>query len=149
MQARMRNPVVVLPAALEPLLALSKVSGALPESLRHLIHLRISQINGCAACIDGHIRTLKEEGGDPAKSLLVAAWRDAPSFTSAERAALALAEALTRLADAPEPISDTLWAEAEAHFDEAQRAALIVSVATTNVWNRLNVAVRQLPGAWV
>jgi AhpD family alkylhydroperoxidase len=145
----MRNPVEVLPAAMEPLLSLSKVSGDLPESLRRLIHLRISEINGCAACIEGHVRTLKQEGGDVDKSLLVAAWRDAPAFTDAERAALALAEALTRLADRSDPVPDTLWAEAEANFDEAQRAALIVSIAVTNVWNRLNVAVRQVPGAWV
>jgi AhpD family alkylhydroperoxidase len=144
----MRNPVEVLPAAMEPLLALSKVPSDLPESLRRLIHLRISEVNGCAACIDGHIRTLKQDGGDLDKSLLVAAWRDAPAFTDAERAALALAEALTRLADRADAVSDALWAEVEAHFDEAQRAALIVSIATTNVWNRFNVAVRQPPGAW-
>jgi alkylhydroperoxidase family enzyme len=77
----------------------------------------------------------------------VAAWRDAPFFTEAERAALALAESITRLADRDDAVSDEVWAEAARHYDEPQLASLVLYITVTNVWNRLNVATRQVAGA--
>jgi alkylhydroperoxidase family enzyme len=79
----------------------------------------------------------------------VAAWRDVSYFTEAERAALALAEAATRLADRPDPVPDDVWAEAARHYDDAQLAALVLAIAAINAWNRLNVTTRQISGDWV
>jgi alkylhydroperoxidase family enzyme len=79
----------------------------------------------------------------------VAAWRDAPYFTDAERAALALTEAVTRLSDWADPVPDAIWEEAARHYDEPALAALLIAIATINVWNRLNVATRQVAGEWV
>ena len=76
----------------------------------------------------------------------MAAWRDAPYFTEAERAALALTEALTRLSDQADPVPDALWEEVARSYDEPALAALILAIATINVWNRLNVATRQVAG---
>ncbi len=78
----------------------------------------------------------------------MATWRDAPYFTDAERAALALAEAVTRLSDRADPVPDEIWQEADRHYDQPALAALILSIATTNVFNRLNVTTRQVAGAW-
>ncbi len=75
-------------------------------------------------------------------------WREAPYFTDAERAALALAEAVTRLADRPDPVPDEIWDEAARHYDEQGLAALLLSIATANVFNRLNLPTRQVAGAW-
>ena len=87
---------------------------------------------------------MKREGETDARCFTVAAWRDAPYFTDAERAALALAEAVTRLSDRPDPVPDEVWNEAARHYDERALAALLVAVATINVWNRLNVATKQV-----
>lgn len=78
----------------------------------------------------------------------VAAWRDSAQFTKAERAALALAEAVTRLSDRPDPVPDAVWDEARRNFDESALAALVLSIAITNLFNRLNVPTRQVPGVW-
>ena len=78
----------------------------------------------------------------------MAAWRDAPYFTDAERAALALAEAVTRLSDRADPVRDEIWNEAARHFDEPALAALIISITLINVWNRLNVSTKQVAGEW-
>jgi alkylhydroperoxidase family enzyme len=78
----------------------------------------------------------------------VAAWRDAPYFTSAERAALALAEAVTRLSDRPDPVPDEIWDEAARHYDEQAMAGLLIAIASINVWNRFNVATKQVAGDW-
>ena len=78
----------------------------------------------------------------------MAAWRDAPYFTDAERAALALTEAVTRLADRPDPVPDNIWNEAARHYDERALAGLVLAIATINVWNRLNVSTRQVAGEW-
>jgi len=148
MQARMKHPVFVFPEALQAMHALGKASTAdgLPEVTRYLVHLRASQINGCSVCVDMHARELKEAGEDDKRIFAVAAWRDTPWFTEAERAALALTEELTRLADRPEAVSDAVWAEAARHYDEKALAALILQIAQINVWNRLNAAVRQVAG---
>ncbi|HET9626303.1 MAG TPA: carboxymuconolactone decarboxylase family protein [Kofleriaceae bacterium] len=149
MQARMKNPVMVLPdamKAMQGLHAASAHSGVADKTLA-LVHLRVSQINGCAMCVAGHARTAHELGETEQRSFAVVAWRDTPYFTPAERAALALAEAMTRIADRSDGVPDDVWAEAARHYDEPQLAGLVLAIATINVWNRLNVATRQIAGS--
>jgi AhpD family alkylhydroperoxidase len=151
MQARMTHPVMVLPEAMKALLALSKAahSGTVPDTTHKLIHLRVSQINGCSVCVDMHARELKDAGEKDERIWGVGAWRDSPYFNDAERAALALAESVTRLADRPGAVPDPVWDDAADHYDETELASLLVSIAAINVWNRLNAAVRQPAGsAW-
>ena len=114
---------------------------------RKLVHLRASQINGCSVCVDMHSRELKQAGEADERIFAVAAWWDAPYFTDAERAALALAEAVTRLSDRADPVPDEIWNDAARHYDESALAALIVSIALINVWNRFNATIRQVAGA--
>ncbi len=149
MKARMKNPALVLPDALQTLLALDKTTDreGLPYITRKLVHLRASQINGCSVCVDMHSRELKKAGEKDTRLFAVAAWRDTPYFTEPERAALALTEAVTRLADRPDAVSDEIWAEVERHYDEPARAALVLSIGAINLWNRLNATVRQEAGA--
>jgi len=141
---------MVVPNAMPALLALGKSAenGGVPSRTHALAHLRASQINGCSVCVDMHSRELKKAGETDERLFAVAAWREAPYFTDAERAALALTEAVTRLSDRPDPVPDEIWNEAARHYDESALAALILSIATVNVWNRLNAATRQVPGAW-
>jgi AhpD family alkylhydroperoxidase len=149
MQARMKNPVMVLPDALQALLALDKSSdGQLPYVTRKLMHLRASQINGCSMCVTMHARELKKAGETDERIFAVAAWRDTLYFNDSERAALALTEAVTRLADRSDPVPDDVWYEVAAHYDEPQRAALVIQIALINAFNRLNAAVRQVAGTW-
>ena len=150
MQSRMKNPAMVVPGAFEALQALGKCSenGGLPARTRELVHLRASQINGCSVCLDLHHRFLKKSGDTDERIYTVAAWRDTPYFTDAERAALALTEAVTRLADRPDPVPDEIWNEAARHYDEKGLAALLLAIASINVWNRLNVSTRQVAGEW-
>jgi AhpD family alkylhydroperoxidase len=150
MPPRMTNIATLVPDTLAALLALSKSAqhGGLPAETATLIHLRASQINGCSVCVEMHARQLKEAGNADERIFTVAAWRDAPYFTEAERAALDLTEAVTRLSDRPDPVPDEVWAEAVRHFDEAALAAVLIEIASINVWNRLNVATRQPAGAW-
>src|SRR5438132_6897867 len=150
MQARMKNPVIILPDALQALLALNKsAENGLPYITRKLVHVRASQINGCSVCVDMHSRELRKVGETDERLFAVAAWRDAPYFTDAERAALALTEALTRISDRPDAVPDELWDEVAQHFDQKALAALIISIALINVWNRLNVATKQVAGEWL
>ena len=148
MQARMQNPAVVLPEALQPILAVVKAaqSGGVPKATLELVHLRVSQINGCSFCVDGGVRSARKSGESDERLFAVAAWREAPYFTDAERAALALAEAATRLADRSDPVPDGIWDEAAAHFDEKQLAALVLWIGVTNMFNRFNAATRQIAG---
>jgi AhpD family alkylhydroperoxidase len=150
MQARMTNPVLVLPDALTALVALGRTaqSGTVPQSIHTLMHLRVSQINGCGVCVDMHARELREAGESAERIAAVAAWREAPYFTDAERAALDLAEAATRLADRPDAVPDAVWDAAAARFDEKELAGLLVSIATINAFNRINAASRQIAGHW-
>lgn len=113
-----------------------------------MVHLRASQINGCSLCVEMHSRQLKEAGETDERIFAVAAWRDAPYYTDAERAALALAEAITRISDRPDPVPDEIWSEAAHHYKEQELAALLPSIAHINVWNRLNVATKQIAGDW-
>ena len=151
MQSRMNHPVMIVPGAMEALQAFGKSAGksGVPSRTIDLVHLRASQINGCSACVDMHARLLQHSGETDERLFAVAAWRDAPYFTGAERAALSLTEAVTRLSDRPDPVPDEIWAEARRHYDEPALAALLIGIATINVWNRLNVATRQVAGEWV
>jgi AhpD family alkylhydroperoxidase len=147
----MKNPAMVVPEAvpaIQGLWALAEKTGGVPPKTFGLIHLRASQINGCSVCIDGGVRLAKRGGESDERLFAVAAWRDAPYFTDAERAALALAEAVTRLSDRADPVPDEIWNEAARHYDEPAMAALLIAIATVNVFNRLNVATRQPAGAW-
>jgi len=146
----MGSPAFVVPGAMDALQGLGKVvdAGGLPPTTIELVNLRASQINGCGVCVDGHWRIARKLGETDERLFAVAAWREAPYFSDAERAALALAEAATRLADREDPVPDAVWAEAARHYDERGLAALVLAIAQINVWNRLNVATRQVAGEW-
>jgi AhpD family alkylhydroperoxidase len=149
MQARMNNPATIVPDAMQAIQALwrSAEKGGVPSRTLGLVHLRASQINGCSFCVDGALRYAKKAGETDERLFAVAAWREAPYFTDAERAALALTEAVTRLSDRADPVPDEIWDEAARHYDKPALAALIIAIATVNVWNRLNVTTRQLAGS--
>ena len=149
MQARIKNPVFLIPDALKALLALDKSSEheGLPYVTRKLVHLRASQINSCSICVDMHARELKKVGEGDNRIFTVAAWRETPYFTEPERAALALTEAVTRIADRPEAVSDEVWDEAARHYDDQALAALVIQIGLINVFNRVNAATRQVVGA--
>lgn len=151
MQSRMKHPAMIVPGAMEALQAVSKAceKSGVPQKVREMVHLRASQINGCSVCVDMHWRGLKRSDETDERAFAVAAWRDAPYFTDAERAALALTEAVTRLSDREDPVPDAVWDEAARHYNEEQLAALLLGIATINVWNRLNVATRQVAGEWL
>nr|WP_243060763.1 carboxymuconolactone decarboxylase family protein [Nocardioides sp. SR21] len=112
---------------------------SLPKAVQELVKLRASQINGCGMCTDMHTKDALAAGEDPTRLFLVAAWREATMFTEAERAALALAEEGTRIADAATGISDDTWQAVRKHYDEEEVAALIAVIAVINAWNRMNV----------
>lgn len=116
-----------------------------PLTTRELVAVRASQINGCAFCLDMHARNARKAGATENQLTTLAAWRDAPFFTDAERVALELTEALTRLADHPDPVPDELWSRAAAHYSERALADLLVSIAKINAWNRLMIATRAVP----
>ena len=150
MQARMNNPAMVVPKAMQALQAVGALTqnSGLKEGLLELVYLRASQINGCSVCVDGHPRLAKKAGETDERLFAVAAWRDSPYFTDAERAAFALTEAVTRLSDRTDPVPDEIWNEAAKHYDEPTLAMLLIAIANINVWNRLNVATRQPAGVW-
>jgi AhpD family alkylhydroperoxidase len=150
MEARMKNPAMIFPDAMRGILALAAAAekGGVPPATLELIHPRAGQINGCGACVDSGSRHAKKAGETDERLFAVAAWREAPYFTDAARAALALTEAVTRLSDRADPVPDAIWEEAARHYDEPGWAALILSIATTNVFNRLNVTTRQSAGTW-
>jgi AhpD family alkylhydroperoxidase len=136
---------MLIPDVMAPAQALGKVADQiLPETLRHLVHMRASQINGCAFCLELHHSMMKDKD-TPQRLLTVAAWRDSPFFTDAEKAALALTEAITLIAE--DGVPDEVWNEAARHFSEKELAALVVHVSVVNVWNRFNVATRQVAGS--
>jgi AhpD family alkylhydroperoxidase len=145
----MSHPAIIVPEAMQALQALgaSAEKGGVPARTIGLVQLRASQINGCGVCVDMHPRLLKKAGETDERLFAVAAWRDTPYFTDAERAALALTEAVTRLSDRPDPVPDEIWEEAARHYDERALAALLIAIAAINVWNRLNAATRQVVGS--
>ena len=151
MHPRMNNPAMTVPGAMA---ALQKLGGGarragVPATTLYLIEVRASQINGCSVCLDMHSRELKAAGEPDERIFMVGAWREAPYFSDAERAALALTEAATRLADRSDPIPDEVWEEAARHYDESELAGLVVAIAAINAWNRINAATRQITGEWV
>jgi AhpD family alkylhydroperoxidase len=150
MQPRMQNPAQVLDGATTAIFGLIKATRQtdVPDSTLELVHLRASQINGCSFCVDAGVKTARKNGETDERLHAVAAWREAPYFTDAERAALALAESVTRLADRPDAVPDDVWDEAAKYYDERGLAALVTYVATTNLFNRLNAATRQTAGTW-
>jgi AhpD family alkylhydroperoxidase len=133
--------------ALMALGATTKTTGV-PQRTLDLVALRASQINGCSFCVEMHARDAKKAGETDQRLFAVAAWRDAPFFSDAERAALALTEAGTRLADRSDPVPDEIWNEAGRHYDKPALAALTLAIALINTWNRLNVITRTVAGSW-
>src|SRR5579863_1513864 len=149
MQARMSNPAMILPDAMNAIQALLKATrkGGVPSATIELVHLRASQINGCSFCVDSGARSAKRAGETDERLFAVAAWREAPYFTDAERAALALTAPVTRLADRADPVPDSIWDEPARHYDEQGLAALLLMIATTNLFNRLNASTKQIAGS--
>jgi AhpD family alkylhydroperoxidase len=148
-EARLTHPVYLLPDAMEALGSLNKVvqRSGVPAKTVELVALRAGQINGCGVCVVQHPKIMRSNGESDDRIFAVAAWREAPFFTEAERAALALTEALTRIADRPDPVPDEIWDEAARHYDDEALAGLLLAITNINVWNRLNVATRQVAGA--
>lgn len=149
MNPRMQNLAGIVPGAMagiQALLAAIEKTGT-PGAVLHLTHLRASQINGCSVCVDSGVKHAKAAGESDDRLFAVSAWREAPYFSEAERAALALSEAMTRLDDRADPVPNEIWAEAARHYDERALGGLILSIALTNLFNRLNVTTRQIAGA--
>jgi AhpD family alkylhydroperoxidase len=151
MQARIQNPALSVSGALEAFqkLAAAATNAGIPDATLHMVHLRASQINGCSVCVDIHSRQLEHAGETSERILTVAAWRETRYFSDAERAALALTEAASRLADRPDPVPDDVWNDAARHYTEPQLAALVIAMAAINAFNRVNVTTRQISGEWV
>jgi AhpD family alkylhydroperoxidase len=149
MPARIANPAFVVPDAMDALQALGAAvgDGGLPETTINLVLMRASQINGCGVCLEGHARHARTHGETDERLTTIAGWRETPYFTDAERAALALTEAVTRLSDRTDPVPDAVFADAAVHYDEQQLATLVLAIANINLWNRLNVATGQMAGA--
>lgn len=154
MQPRMTSPALGVPGVLDALQELTKAAkeaareAGVPQSTIDLVGLRASQINGCAACLDIHSRNAKRAGASDERLRTVAAWPHSSYFDDAERAALALTEAGTRLADRGNPVPDEVFAEASKHYEQLGLAALVVSIAAVNAWNRLNVITGQVAAEW-
>ncbi|MEV5967266.1 carboxymuconolactone decarboxylase family protein [Kribbella sp. NPDC051952] len=149
MTARMKNPAMVLPDAMTGIQNIYKAmhKGGVPETTLELVHLRASQINGCSPCVDAGVKSARKAGESDDRLLQLVAWRESDLFTDAERAALTMAEAATRLADNPEAVTDEIWSDAADHFDEQQLAAIILMIGITNLFNRLNTTIREPAGA--
>jgi AhpD family alkylhydroperoxidase len=150
-KTRLRNPATIIPEAMAPLQTLGQLLGQLqgpPARALSLAMLRASQLNGCALCLDGSCMMLKGSGETDERLFAVSAWRESTRFTAPERAALALAEAMTRLSDRTDPVPDTVWDEAARHFQERELALLVLGIATQNLYNRVNVTTRQVSADW-
>ncbi len=150
MEPRIQNPASYFPEANKALYALGQSirDQGVPTATLELVHLRASQINGCAPCLEYGFGSARQNGESDQRLATIPAWREAPYFTDAERAALGLAEAITRLGDRPDPVPDEVWDAAAEHYDEKGLAVLVLWIATTNTFNRLNVSTRQQPGQW-
>jgi AhpD family alkylhydroperoxidase len=136
-----------IPEVYHHFLAVEKIlhDSELPVGTLGLVKLRASQINGCGYCVHMHSRDQKKAGESDERLWMVAAWREATVFTPAERAALALTEAATRL-PGNEEVPDAVWQEASEHYSEKQLALLIAAIAMINAWNRIAVTARLTPG---
>ncbi|MER5935515.1 carboxymuconolactone decarboxylase family protein [Streptomyces sp. NPDC002054] len=142
MKTRIPGPAVMAPGSMKALAALSASAalvGVAPAT-QFLVHLRASQIIGCGTCTRMHGRALKRKGESNARLAAVADWRQAPAdrFTDAERAALALTEAVTRAGDTPDRVPDEVWAEAARHYGERALAALFATITTSDAWHRIH-----------
>ncbi|WP_117210827.1 carboxymuconolactone decarboxylase family protein [Allorhizocola rhizosphaerae] len=142
---RMPNPAILIPEAMQALIAVNHaVQGCgVDGKLLALSHLRASQINGCSPCVAGGAQQLRMHGATDEQVDTVAAWRETPWFSDEERAALALTEAVTRLADRPDAVPDEVWDMAAKYFDQRELAGLLLNIAVTNAFNRLNAPTRQ------
>jgi AhpD family alkylhydroperoxidase len=150
-QPRMKTPALTLEGTRAALLSINETVErcGVPRATLELVHVRVGQINGCSVCVDMHSRALKKLGESDTRIFTLAVWREAPYYTEAERAALALAEAATRLSDRTDAVPDAVWKEASRHFSEAELGALVMTIAMANLWNRLNVATGQVTGDWI
>ncbi|HWG36713.1 MAG TPA: carboxymuconolactone decarboxylase family protein [Terriglobales bacterium] len=146
----MKNPAMSLAEAMKSIQELNAaIRGAgVPERTLALVHLRASQINGCSLCVDWGAKQAQKDGESADRLIAVSAWRESAHFNEAERAALALAEAATRLSDRSDAVPDEVWNEAARHFDEKALGGLVTAIALTNFFNRLNVTTRQTAAAW-
>ncbi|RFS82115.1 carboxymuconolactone decarboxylase family protein [Actinomadura spongiicola] len=117
-------------------------ASGVPHRTLELVRLRVSQINGCGFCVNMHSRDAKKAGETDERIWSVAAWREAPFYSDEERAALALAEAATRIADEPDGVPDDVWDAAADHYDEKTLAGLVMAIAAMNAWNTINVTLR-------
>ncbi len=149
MTARIKNPATLFPESMAGIQSIIKAAhnAGVPRPAMELAHLRASQINGCSPCVYSGAMSAKKSGVSDERLFAVAAWRETELFTVEERAALALAESMTRLADRTEAVPDEVWDDAAKHFDETQLAGLVLWVALTNLFNRINVAIKQPAGA--
>ncbi len=151
LEPRIKSPVFTLSGTREALLGIAKAveQAGLSKVTLELVSVRVGQLNGCSVCVDMHCRALKKLGESDARIFALGAWREAPYFSEPERAALGLAEAATRLSDRSDPVPDEVWQEAARHFSEQELSALVMSIALSNLWNRLNVPTRQITGDWI
>ncbi len=149
MTARIDNPANLLPDSMTGIQSLIKAaySANVARSTMELVHLRTSQINSCSPCVYSGSISAKKAGETDERLFAVAAWRETDLFSDAERAALALAESMTRLADRADAVPDDVWEAAAKHCDEEQLAGLVLWVATSNLFNRINAATKQSAGA--
>ena len=147
MPTRMTHPGALIPDAMQALQSLERAihRGAVPTPTLRLVQLRASQINGCSFCIELHARDMKKAGETDERVSAVVAWRGSSRFTDAERAALELTEAVTRLSDRTDPVPDSVWETSKLHYDDAGLATLLLAISAINVWNRLSVATKQTP----
>jgi len=127
-------------------LELYLAKSAIEQSLLHLIKFKVSQINGCAYCLDMHLKDLRAAGETEQRLYLLDAWRESPFYTDRERAALAWAEALTLVTNGH--VSDEVYEEARKEFNEQELVDLTLAVTTINCWNRISIAFRTTPGSY-
>ena len=146
--ARTKNPALLVDGGLKALSGLGQLTRGhgVPDRTLELVHLRTSQINGCAWCVDFGVRAMQKAGESADRLAAVAAFRESPLFSEAEAAALELAESVTRIADQTDRVPDTVWAHAAEHYDEQALGVLVLHVSMTNLFNRINVATRQVAG---
>ncbi|CAM5663057.1 carboxymuconolactone decarboxylase family protein [Streptomyces canarius] len=150
MQARMADVYRLAPEGYQAMTALEQFlqGSGVPQHILELVRLRTGQINGCGTCVDLHAHRAHGRGETDERQWAVAASRETPYFTDQERAALALAEAATRIADNPDGVPDQVWDEAAEHFDDSSLAALVMAIASANAWNRINVTTRRIAGTY-
>jgi AhpD family alkylhydroperoxidase len=146
---RLTNPALLVPEAMAPLQALGQTLGQLKGKAGRALSLammRATQLNGCAMCLNW--QGAKAEGESDERLFAVSVWRESTLFTPPERAAMALAEAMTRLSDRYDPVPDAIWDEAAHHFNERELAYLVLGISTINLYNRINVTTRQVQQHW-